>query len=320
MRLALLLVTACSSAAAPAVPRDARLAVHDAPRDAGTQALRWIPGDLHMHVAPIDAVEGQTLDIAHMGAVAHAAGLEFVIATPHTHPWTWADPAQRRSWLAKWSAIAVAARATTGTTIIPGVEYTDSSYGHFGVSGVDLNTIGDHFLADATKAGAFVVVNHPFAVPTNIPGIAASDRDLSFRPWSDHRGVVPHLDGVEVWNVPLGLANMISRPNGQTGEQRAFLAADALARAEHRRIAVVGGSDSHHPTMEPTTWVLAPDASAHAILAALHGAATCVGGPEAGTLEAHGDADPARRSFRGNHAAGDRFQRDFRSGNFRQPA
>jgi len=40
-----------------------------------------------------------------------------------------------------------------------------------------------------------------------------------------------------------------------------------------------------------TTWVLARDTSERAILDALRAGATCVGGPEAGTLRAHGDGE-----------------------------
>jgi hypothetical protein len=100
--------------------------------------------------------------------------------------------------------MATRARALTGFTVIPGVEYTVWGFGHFGVSGVDLATIGNDFLTDATQRGAIVVVNHPFAQPTRIPGVPISEMDLSFRPWTTG-GASPHLDGVEVWNFPRAL-------------------------------------------------------------------------------------------------------------------
>lgn len=40
-----------------------------------------------------------------------------------------------------------------------------------------------------------------------------------------------------------------------------------------------------------TTWVLATDTSERAILDALRAGATCVGGPQAGSLRARGDGD-----------------------------
>jgi hypothetical protein len=296
---------ACGSARSQGEPPEAvPVAAKSAPTpiDGGSPAdppasaagRRWIAGDLHMHVAPIDAREGQSLTIADLASMGPAAGLEFVIATPHVHPSTWSVPAKRRAWIARWVDLAAAARAVQGFTIIPGTEYTVWGFGHFGVSGVDLAALGDDFLADASARGAFVVVNHPFAEPTHIPGIPISDRDLSFRPWTD-RGASPHLDGVEVWNFPLVLANLATRHGGLTGEQRAFAAADELARRERRHIAITGGSDSHRRHMLPSTWVLAADAREPTILAALRAGATCVGGPEAGTLEARGDGDAPGR-------------------------
>lgn len=277
--------------AAPAAP---------APEAAAPDGRRWIPGDLHMHVAPIDAGDGQRMTVTDLVQRGLAAGLEFVIATPHVHPSTLADPARRRRWTTAWTAMAAEARGLRGFTVIPGAEYTVHGHGHFGVSGVDLAALpARDFLGAADRADAFVVVNHPFAVPTKIPGVRISYYDLSYRPWSgtDAAGTdeSPLLDGVEVWNQPLGLANLIRRPGGQTGEERAFAAADALARREGRPVAAVGGSDSHDQHMAVTTWVLAAAATEQAILAALRAGATCVGATDAGTMVAHGDADPAGR-------------------------
>ena len=253
---------------------------------------RWIPGDFHLHVAPLDVREGVTLTVADLADHARGAGLEFVVLTPHLWSGMWRSPARRGRFLDAWRDLAAAARTADGVTLIPGVEYGIHGHGHFGVWGVDVAALdGADFLAAARAAGAFVVVNHPFAVPTKIPGIPLSDKDLSFRPWARGTGEAPPLDGVEVWNVPLGLANLVSRPDGATGEDRAFAAADALARRERRRVAVVGGSDDHRGFVQPTTWVLAADASEPALLAALRAGATCVGGPEAGTLEGRGDDD-----------------------------
>lgn len=260
------------------------------------EARRWIAGDLHQHAAPFDTREGAALQVKEMAQRGAAAGLEFVIATPHLWQSTLAVADRRRAWMAKWTAMAAEARAATGITVIPGAEYTVGGFGHFGVSGVDLAALrGDDLLAAARDGGGFVVVNHPFAVPTQIPGIPVSDRDLSFRPWTDGVGAMPPVDAVEVWNLPLGLANIASRPGGLSGEERAWAAADALARRERRRVGIVGGSDSHGPYLIPTTWVLAADASEAAILAGLRAGATCVGGPDAGELAAHGDADPPDR-------------------------
>lgn len=290
-RVLALAFVACGSSSEPAPP-PAKVAPRDATvaADASTRAdgKRWIPGDLHIHPAPFDTREGASLTVADIAELGPKAGLEWAMLTPHVHPSTWHDEGARQRWLAKWTKMAGEARAVTSMTLIPGTEYTDFSFGHFGVSGVDLAKVGDDMLASAHEVGAFIVVNHPFATPSHIAGIPITEYDLSFRPWSKREGAVPYLDGVEVWNLPLGAADVLTR--GPTGEDKAFVAADALARRELRPISVVGGSDTHNRVLTRTTWVLAADTRESTILAALRAGATCVGGTAAGTLEARGDA------------------------------
>src|SRR5262249_1020645 len=149
---------------------------------------------------------------------------------------------------------------------------------------------GRELLASAHERGAFVSVNHPFAVPTKLPGIPASHYDMSYRAWTTGASPAP-LDGVEVWNLPLALANIVVRPGGASGEERAWLAADRLARTEHHRVTAVGGTDNHKLNVMATTWVLAIQASENALLDALHAGATCVGGPEAGSFRGRGGGD-----------------------------
>jgi hypothetical protein len=224
----------------------------------------------------------------------------FVILTPHLWSSGWRSLKERKRHLRNWATLvetARAAQAKTGVTLIPGVEFGVPSYGHFSVSGIDLGTLAgaDDFLVAARAAGAFIVVNHPFAVPTKIPGIPESRMNLSFRRWTEDKDGFDEVDGVEAWNLPLGMANLISAPGGATGEERAFSTADRIVRAEARRLAMVGGTDNHAGWVMPTTWVLAEGGSAEAILEALRGGAICLGGPEAGGLRAHGDGDPAGR-------------------------
>lgn len=278
--------------AAPAPAAPPRPAKPVAPAD----PRRWIAGDLHQHIAPFDQREGASLTIADIARRAPALGLEFVIVTPHLTSSIMESPAARRAWMTKWSGMAAEARRVRGVAIIPGAEWTLYTYGHFGVSGIDLAAIdGNDVNAAAAAAGGLVIVNHPFALPTKIRGIGISHYDLSFRPWTRGTGAVPTLHGVEVWNLPLGLANLTSRPGGLSGEARAWAAADELARRERQPIATVGGSDSHGDHMLATTWVLAAAATEQAILAALRGGATCVGGVGAGVLTARGDRDPPDR-------------------------
>src|SRR5262249_8310331 len=77
-----------------------------------------------------------------------------------------------------------------------------------------------------------------------------------------------------------------------SGEARALAEADRLARGARRHLVLVGGSDNHWKMILPTTWVFAKEDSEQGILAGLRAGATCVGGPEAGSLRARGGLDP----------------------------
>jgi hypothetical protein len=278
MRLAILAsLVACSS---PPASQAAPVA-KTAPVPPASTPMRWFAGDVHMHVAPPDT--DVDLSPEQIAGAAHAAGMAWVVLTPHLWPALWQR--DRASYLAKWHGMAERARANTTLTEIPGIEWTTGD-GHFTVAGIELDTLGANLLASAHAAGAFISVNHPFAVPTHIPGVAISDYDISYRVWTDHQRGFTALDGVEVWNVPLGLANVVSRPGGKTGEQRAWLAANDVVHREHRKITAVGGTDNHKRAVAATTWVLAPDASEASVLAALNAGRTCVGAATAGSFRA----------------------------------
>lgn len=269
MRVLLIAMFACSSGTS-AAPAD-------------TRPKRWIAGDVHMHVSPPD--DDVDLTVEGVAKAAKAASMEWVVLTPHL----WGSVRGSR-FHREWSEMAAKARATKAVSLIPGIEWTTRD-GHFTVAGVDPSTLGRDLLASARDAGAFISVNHPFAVPTRIPGVSASHYDLSYRAWSEGTGPVAPLGGVEVWNVPLGFANVISRPGGMTGEARAWLEADKLARTKKQRVAAVGGTDNHKQAVMATTWVLAPDATEASVLEALKTGATCVGSPDAGTLQAKTTGD-----------------------------
>jgi hypothetical protein len=227
--------------------------------------------------------------LADIVASAKRSGLDFVVLTPHVREATWA--ARRGERRRMWRALAREARAIGSPTVIPGTEWT-TSRGHFGVVGADLGAIDvDDFLAAAHAAGALIFANHPFAVPTHVPGLAVSDFDMSYRVWSAHERGFTQIDGAEVWNIPLSLANLVSRPGGQTGERRAWTELDRVVHREHRKVVAVAGSDNHRGLPSPTTWVLAADASEPAILDGLRAGRTCVGGSAAGSFRARADND-----------------------------
>jgi hypothetical protein len=266
--------------ARPSTAGDAK--VIEVPFRSSIDARRWLAGDVHMHVAPPDDPADVKLNVSQIAAAARDAKLDFLVLTPHV----W--PARRgAAFDREWQAMAREARATKVPALIPGVEWTTGG-GHFTVAGVDVTKLGTDFLASADASGAFLSVNHPFAVPTKLPAVRASHFDMSYRAWTGTAAAAP-IDAVEVWNLPLALANLISRPGGRTGEERAWSAADRLAREQRRRITAVGGSDNHQLVIVATTWVLALEATETAILEALRAGATCVGGPEAGSFRARGD-------------------------------
>jgi hypothetical protein len=286
MRLfVLFMVVACSSRSPRAATRD------DAPiagMDANADPRRWYAGDLHMHVAPPDSADVK-LSITEIATAAAQAGMDFVVLTPHLWPWRWQD--DHGDWVKAWREMATTAASIKSPTMIAGVEWTTRE-GHFTVAGADLAALrGKDFLAAADKAGAWISVNHPFATPTKIPGIRASHYDMSYRVWTDNRAGFTGIDGAEVWNVPLGFANVISRPGGRTGEQLAWEALDRVVHDERRRVTAVAGTDNHQSNVMATTWVLAMDATATAILSALRDGATCIGSPAAGSLRARGDGE-----------------------------
>ncbi len=289
-----LLIAACSSNPQTAPPP----ATHEAPsREAPSREAakataehrRWLGGDLHMHVSFFPEDHDATTSLADVAASAKQEGLEFVVVTPHIWESEWTDRGQEIR--AAWRRFARDARATTGITLVPGAEFT-TRRGHFGVSGVDVSALtGRDLLARAHAAGGFVLVNHPFAVPTNIPNVRVSDFDMSYRVWTEGARGFTAIDGAEVWNVPLGFANVISKPGGKSGEDNAWIALDRVIHAEHRPLTAVGGSDDHHGHAQATTWVFAEDASEAAIEAALRAGEVCVGGPEAGSFRAKGAGD-----------------------------
>nr|HEX4317861.1 hypothetical protein [Kofleriaceae bacterium] len=291
--LVVIAVAACSSSSPPSPSRSPSpsLSLSPSPSPPPPPA-RWLPGDLHVHCAPPDVdgeVDGTLDDIA---ASAAAAKLAFVVVTPHLRPSTWADDPHGKA--AAWRDLQARARARatrSDVTLIVGLEWTTRA-GHFSVWGSDVAAAIDSrdVVATARAAGAIVTVNHPFALPTHIPGVAASDFDMSYRVWTDHaRGPITDIAGAEVWNVPLSLANVISQPGGATGEQLAWRALDARVHATHRPQIAVGGSDDHHGHALATTWVLAADRRESSIVAAVRAGATCVGGFEGGTLRARAD-------------------------------
>jgi predicted metal-dependent phosphoesterase TrpH len=288
MRTLILLVAACSSSHPDPTSKPPPVVVTPATLDAaGGDHRHWLAGDLHMHVAPPDS-DDVTASIADITKAAVTAGMDFIVLTPHIWNSQWDE--HRDEVRRAWRTFATDARAVKELTLIPGAEWT-TTRGHYTVTGVDIAALdhatGSNFLPLAKAAGAYISVNHPFAVPSHIPNVHISDFNMSYRVWTDRAPGFTAIDGAEVWNVPLSFANLVATPGGHTAEELTWTELDRVVHQEHRAVTAVGGTDDHHGHVLATTYVLATDPSEASILGALRAGATCVGGAEAGSFRAH---------------------------------
>ncbi|WP_149562886.1 CehA/McbA family metallohydrolase [Streptomyces cacaoi] len=211
---------------------------------------RWLAGDLHAHTLHSDG--SLTVDeLARRGAV---EGLDFLAVTDHNtvshHP-----------------SLAAAGRRQ-GITLLPGQEVT-TDLGHANVLGdtgwVDFRAPAARWLDDAEAAGGILSVNHPLAgdCAWELPFAGRRPRhaELWHHTWTDRRDAGP-LAWAAAW-----------RPG----------------------LVPLGGSDFHDPAQgrppgTPTTWVLAEDDSAAAILDGIaHGRTAVSAGPHAPVLLRYGD-------------------------------
>ena len=193
---------------------------------------RWYRGDLHLHTVHSD---GQR----HPGELvtaAHASGLDFIVSTDHN------TNAANRAW---------PACSTGGLLVIPGEEVT-TRHGHWLAVGLSPRAWVDwrygprdgvfpRFAAEVREAGGLVVAAHP-SVP--LPGSAW---EFGFA----------DVDALEVWNGRWNVDDELSLRIWQR-----------LLRQD-RRVAAVGGSDSHgkhQPVGSPQTVVHAGELSTPAIV------------------------------------------------------
>jgi hypothetical protein len=198
----------------------------------------WYRGDLHLHTVHSDGQRSQ----AELAGAARRAGLDFFASTEHN------TTAANRSW---------GEHCPPGLLVLPGEEVT-TRHGHWLAIGLPERLWVDwrygprdgafpRYAAQVRAAGGLVVAAHP-AVP--IPGTA----------W---RFGFHDVDAIEVWNG-----------HWNVDDEIALRRWDRLLR-RGRRIAAVGGSDSHalcDPVGRPQMVVYAEALSRTALLDALrHG-------------------------------------------------
>jgi hypothetical protein len=212
--------------------------VADAPKVIPPRGRGWYRGDTHLHTVHSDG----RYDPKEMLAVAGAAGLDFIVSTEHN------TSSANRSW---------AARHGTELLVIAGEEVT-TRHGHWLAVGLPPEGWVDwryaprdgqfpEFAAQVRIGGGVVVAAHP-AVP--LPGSAW---EFGYR----------DVDAIEVWNGRWNLDDEVS------------LRIWSRLLRQGRRVAAVGGSDSHGPHQRigtPQTVVHAGELSTPAVLDALrHG-------------------------------------------------
>src|SRR5688572_27437611 len=151
MRRLLFLLAACGGQRSEPPPKLAGpgdAVAKDAGDPLAADPRKWFAGDVHMHVAPPDDPADVTLDVRAIADGAVAAGLDFVVLTPHLWPARWGSEFREQ-----WRTLADQATAIAKPTMIPGVEWSDND-GHFTVTGIDIAKLrGKNFLDAADRAG-----------------------------------------------------------------------------------------------------------------------------------------------------------------------
>lgn len=268
-----------------------------------------LAGDMHCHVLPPDSRWHVSRELPETIARAKKEDFDFVVLTPHIPARFFLD-ADERAWVVRTQRELRARLATLdvgGVVVVPGFEYTDRRYGHVGGGFADVEPIleslsleeaharPEAFFERFLAAGGTLVVNHPVERPLPHAPFSPLRYDLSWRAWAappprvlppEIAFVTTHAQGVETFNASIThLRDQFILGDEERTLREASMLVDRAARDQRRRIAHVGGSDSHGSWLFPTTYVLAKEKSASAIRAAIAEGRTCVRGPEACTFE-----------------------------------
>ena len=273
-----------------------------------------LAGDMHCHVLPPDAPYHVSRELPETIERAVDEGLDFVVLTPHV-PSRFFMQEDKRAWVAATQEQMRARLAALNPSLIvvPGFEYTDYRYGHLGAAFADPSEVlaglptadaqanPERFFEMYVARGGILTVNHPVNRPLPHAPFHELGSDLSWRAFSG--ALVPpevswistHAQSIETFNTTVTeLRDLFIVGEEDRSLREAAHLTDHLARTQHRRIAAVGGSDSHGSWMRATTFVLAKDRTVEGLRKGIIGGRTCVRGPEACTLET--------RPAAGNHA------------------
>jgi hypothetical protein len=272
-----------------------------------------LAGDLHCHILPPDAPGHVSRELPETVRLAAEEGLDFVVLTPHVPARFFLDP-ELREWVRGTQSV-LRARVdalASNVMVVPGMEYSDPRFGHVGLGFADVGEVLDDLPLDDLLAkpslfferwrahGGLAIINHPTLRP--IPQAPFAELRAN-RSWRDfwptgrpHDAVFPeirwlteHAEGVETHNLSSGHVRdqfFMQDPDWTIRESSHLL--DREARLQQRRIAPVGGTDSHGAWLRPTTWVLVTERTTAGVREGVLAGRTCVRGPEGCTLEVRG--------------------------------
>jgi hypothetical protein len=263
-----------------------------------------LAGDLHCHVSPPDDPGDVTRGVSETVALAAEEGLDFVVLTPHLPARFFADPELRARAAAGAAEMRRAFSGKGGTLFIPGFEYTDHRFGHVGASFADLGKVLDEVPVDVARSrperfferwvagGGLLVVNHPLVTPLDSV-FARARGDMSWRPWTSRVEVPPEIaavghlaGGFEAYNAAVAqLRDRFLLGDADLSLRGVMARLDREIVASGRRIAPVGGSDSHAGYLRATTFVLAEHRTEAAVRDAILAGRVCVRSPDACSLE-----------------------------------
>jgi hypothetical protein len=291
--------------------------------DPAAPGAEWLAGDLHAHCEPPDVRGHAPLTPAEAVDLARGAGLDFVALTPHFWTSDASDDPEMRDYAAR--ATALCARADEeaprgdGPVVLPGFEVTggwrrrgDPFPGHaallfrrpedafrFPAAPLRGGEYALEALARVPPRDRLIAPAHPLARRVNIPFLPdwASN-------WRSLDGSVPDYDGLEAWTLLHRLGELaIGRARDETQTGDVLRALDARIARTRRRFTLTGGSDNHRDIVLPCVWALTSARTRDGVMDAIVEGRVCVGGDEAGSLEARSDREPSWRPIGADIAA-----------------
>lgn len=262
-------------------------------------------GDMHCHVLPPDAAHHVSRELPETLALAKDEALDFVVLTPHVPARFFADDELRGWVLATQQQIrARLERLHPELIVIPGFEYTDYRYGHVGAAFADAGEVLAGLSAEEAQAnperffemfvarGGILTINHPVNRPLPKSPFRELGYDMSWRAFrgvpvsAEVEWITTHAQSIETFNTSVTeLRDLFIVGDEDRSLREAAHLLDRIARTQHRRVAAVGGSDSHGSWLRATTYVVAKDRTLESIQKGIAGGRTCVRGPEGCTLE-----------------------------------